>query len=260
MPTIVAYVGFGMLATILETALDVESDQARRWRNAGFGTLAFVVTWIVATAVPLAGLPQGLLVDASRSTGAACVGATLLQIALYDLLYALWHRAQHSIPLLWRIHRLHHSDGRYDATTYLRHHPLEDTLQIWLLATPLSALLALPPTAAFVAAMVGAVLGFWNHLGARIPLGPFTRILSGPQLHRHHHASDAALADGNYAAVLPFWDVVMGTYVHPRPGAWPDVGLWTDRTEEGGGGRRDDVATGREGTDSRIGAERERTA
>ena len=48
--------------------------------------------------------------------------------------FAVWlsHLGSHKIPLLWRIHRMHHSDTDIDVTTAVRFHPLEILLSmVW---------------------------------------------------------------------------------------------------------------------------------
>ena len=36
-----------------------------------------------------------------------------------------FHRMAHTSPLLWRLHRVHHSDTKMDTSTFFRGHPLE---------------------------------------------------------------------------------------------------------------------------------------
>ena len=46
--------------------------------------------------------------------------------------FAIWvqHLLSHKIPLLWRIHRVHHSDIEFDVTTAIRFHPVEIALSM----------------------------------------------------------------------------------------------------------------------------------
>ena len=50
--------------------------------------------------------------------------AVSLGVLWLDFVSYVTHRLFHAIPLLWRIHRLHHSDPEVDFTTSERHHPL----------------------------------------------------------------------------------------------------------------------------------------
>ena len=222
----VAYASFAMFAMLIEAVFGWGDGQARRRIiNILLGSCGFAIAYTTATALPIPSFQK--LIDLRPWTSPIGLAATVLvQIILYDLLYWIWHFAQHHVPLLWRVHRLHHSDAAFDATTYLRQHPLEATLQIVLLGAPLSWILTIPPAASLIAGFVYAALDFWNHLGLRVSLGPLTRIVPGPQLHRHHHALDRGLSAGNYAAFVPAWDILLGTFVLPEKGVFPLVGLW----------------------------------
>ena len=67
------------------------------------------------------------------------------------------------------------------------------------------------------------VWGYWIHMNLRVSLGPVGRWISGPQFHRLHHTPEHG--DRNFAAFFPLWDRVFGTYLHPRPGQYPQVGV-----------------------------------
>ncbi|MCP5039328.1 MAG: sterol desaturase family protein, partial [Rhodobacteraceae bacterium] len=47
--------------------------------------------------------------------------------AILMLDFAIWfqHLVFHKVPLLWRLHRVHHADRDIDVTTALRLHPIE---------------------------------------------------------------------------------------------------------------------------------------
>lgn len=222
----VAYASFAMFAMLIEAAFGWGDGQVRRRAvNILLGSCGFAIAYATVATLPVPSIQK--LIDLRPWTSPmGLASAVLIQIILYDLLYWIWHFAQHHVPLLWRIHRLHHSDAAFDATTYLRQHPLEATLQIVLLGAPLSWILTIPPAASLLAGFVYAALDFWNHLGLRVSLGPLTRIVPGPQLHRHHHALDQGLSAGNYAAFVPAWDILFGTFVMPEKGVFPLVGLW----------------------------------
>jgi len=62
------------------------------------------------------------------------------------------------------------------------------------------------------------------HLNVRVPFGPLTPVIAGPQLHRLHHSLEPGHTDINFSAFFPIWDVLFGTYVRPKPGEWPETG------------------------------------
>ena len=47
---------------------------------------------------------------------------------LLDLAIYAQHRVFHAVPILWRVHRVHHADTDFDVTTGVRFHPLEIAL------------------------------------------------------------------------------------------------------------------------------------
>jgi sterol desaturase/sphingolipid hydroxylase (fatty acid hydroxylase superfamily) len=53
---------------------------------------------------------------------------TFLAVVLIDLWMYAWHRANHSMPLLWRFHRVHYSDPELDSTSAFRFHTGEIVL------------------------------------------------------------------------------------------------------------------------------------
>ena len=58
----------------------------------------------------------------------------------------------------------------------------------------------------------------------RVPFGPLTPVIAGPQLHRLHHSRRPEHTDVNFAAFFPIWDVLFGTYVRPGSDDWPETG------------------------------------
>ena len=144
---------------------------------------------------------------------------------VYDFFYYWFHRLQHEWGLLWPQHQLHHSEESLNATTTLRHHWLEDMLRVVTIVLPMSMLFNLT---SYGAGAVAFVIGLWPifiHANVRLPLGPFTRVVAGPQVHRIHHSIEARHIDHNYAAFFPLWDQLFGTFYHPQRDEYPRTGL-----------------------------------
>jgi sterol desaturase/sphingolipid hydroxylase (fatty acid hydroxylase superfamily) len=139
-----------------------------------------------------------------------------------DLGEYLFHRAQHAIPWLWKLHSLHHSDPNMTATTTERHFwgdQILKSLTVW----PLAAI-AVRPTEAVVLCYV--FLSLWNyvaHSSLKMNFGRLSWLINSPAYHRRHHSSDPAHFNSNYAALFPIWDVLSGGYV--RPEGFPATGL-----------------------------------
>ena len=156
------------------------------------------------------GLPDWLLV--------------LSTFLLVDLVAYLTHAAFHGHPLLWRIHSVHHADTFMDATTGVRHHPVEAVVTT-ALQLSLFAILGLP---LLVLVAYGAVAGVWqffSHSNLRLPEGldrPVRLLLVTPGMHRVHHSVRMEEGNSNFGMVLSVWDRLFGTY-RRRP--------WSERGE-----------------------------
>jgi len=144
---------------------------------------------------------------------------------VYDFFYYWFHRLQHRWPFLWAQHKLHHSEEALNATTTFRHHWLEDLLRVFLIVLPMSMAFDLKPAGAGAAAFVVGLWPVFIHANLRLHLGPFARVVAGPQGHRIHHSIERAHLDRNLAAFFPLWDHLFGTYYHPRREDYPKTGL-----------------------------------
>ncbi len=150
---------------------------------------------------------------------------TLIYYLLFDLLYYAFHRLQHTWPLLWRQHVLHHSERSLNATTAARHHWLEEPLRVFTMALPLALLFDAPPQIIGLASILFGAWGFFIHANLRIQLGPLSAVICGPQVHRIHHSMLEQHHDKNFAAFFPIWDRLFGTWCAPQAGEFPPTGV-----------------------------------
>ncbi len=141
-------------------------------------------------------------------------------IAFFVLDFAIWveHLASHKIPLLWRIHRMHHADSGFDVTTGLRFHPLEIVLSmVWKAAVVVA--IGAPVLSVLIFEIVLNGSSMFNHsnirLGSRVDSW-LRRVVVTPDMHRVHHSSDPAETDSNYGFNFAFWDRLLSTY-NARP-------------------------------------------
>lgn len=138
-------------------------------------------------------------------------------IALDCLIY--WqHVFSHRIPILWRLHRVHHSDRDIDVTTAIRFHPVEIALSMVLKIGAVYLLGA----SAFAVILFEILLNgcaMFNHANIRMPAA-LDRVLRWivvtPDMHRVHHSAIPSETDSNFGFNLPWWDRLFGTYV-PQP-------------------------------------------
>ncbi len=140
--------------------------------------------------------------------------AIVFSVAALDLIVYLQHVMFHAVPLLWRVHRMHHADLDFDATTGVRFHPIEIVLSM---AIKLGAVAALGPPA--VAVLTFEVLlnatSMFNHSNVLIPVR-MDRVLRllvvTPDMHRVHHSIVVDETNSNFGFNLPWWDRALGTY------------------------------------------------
>lgn len=136
--------------------------------------------------------------------------------------FAIWfqHVLSHKIPILWRLHRVHHSDRDIDVTTAIRFHPIEIALSM-VLKIGLVYALGVPVEAVILFEVVLNGAAMFNHANIRLPV-PVDRALRlvvvTPDMHRVHHSSDRQEHDTNYGFNLAIWDRIFGTYTDQPTG------------------------------------------
>lgn len=159
--------------------------------------------------------------------------AVLVSVVLLDFVIYLQHVMFHAVPLLWRLHRVHHADLDIDVTTGARFHPIEILLSMFIKA---AAILVLGPPA--VAVLIFEILlngtSMFNHSNVRMPpaLERLLRLLLvTPDMHRVHHSIEEDETNSNFAFNLSVWDRLFGTYRdQPRAGhAAMTIGISTFR-------------------------------
>ena len=138
----------------------------------------------------------------------------VLAVLLLDMVIYLQHVMFHAIPVLWRLHRMHHADLDFDVTTGARFHPVEIVLSMLI---KFSVIAALGPAA--VAVLVFEILlngtAMFNHSNVKIPLAidrPLRWIVVTPDMHRVHHSITPHETNSNFGFNLPWWDRLFGTY------------------------------------------------
>jgi sterol desaturase/sphingolipid hydroxylase (fatty acid hydroxylase superfamily) len=149
----------------------------------------------------------------------------LIPFIIFDFFFYWTHRFQHVVPALWEQHRLHHMDESVYCISSGRHHWLEEGIRALTITLPMSLLVVFASTQAAVTALILTQWPIFIHANVRLPFGPLTPILVGPQLHRVHHSRDPKHVNKNFGAYVPLWDILFGTYCRPQPGEWPVTGI-----------------------------------
>jgi sterol desaturase/sphingolipid hydroxylase (fatty acid hydroxylase superfamily) len=136
-------------------------------------------------------------------------------LLLLDLAIYLQHVMFHAVPMLWRVHRMHHADLDFDVTTGGRFHPIEILLSMALKLVVVGAVGA-SATAVLVFEVVLNATSMFNHANLRLP-EPIDRVLRWivvtPDMHRVHHSVVASETNSNFGFNLPWWDRLFGTYL-----------------------------------------------
>lgn len=139
----------------------------------------------------------------------------LAVLVLLDL--AIWaqHLAMHKAPLLWRMHRVHHTDRDLDVTSGLRFHPFEAAVSMFWKAGVVFALGA-PVAIALAYEIALNAMALFTHANLRLP-GWLDRalrvVIVTPDMHRTHHSILRRETDSNFGNILSAWDRVFRTYV-----------------------------------------------
>jgi sterol desaturase/sphingolipid hydroxylase (fatty acid hydroxylase superfamily) len=126
------------------------------------------------------------------------------------------HRAFHRIPLLWPLHAVHHSAKRLDWLAAVRVHPLNTLISTTVLGTVLIVLGFPLHVLAGVVPFLG-LLGLLGHANVTWEFGPWLRwVFASPRFHRWHHTQVDEGGDRNFAAFIPLWDRLFGTWYLPQ--------------------------------------------
>ncbi|NND66630.1 MAG: sterol desaturase family protein [Halioglobus sp.] len=208
---------------------------------------AFAALVVVLTvyAVHSAGL-GGLLVPAPDiATGIPILdilfnGAVIFFVACFlgDFSYYWWHRAQHTFPVLWELHKLHHSDEHLNSTTIFRSHFLEPAGQSLFRGLTIGLVFDVTAGNETTLGLIagGLFLGLWDyfiHANVRIPaLHRLLPFFSNPHFHWIHHSKLPEHQDKNFSIWLPMFDVAFGSYYHPKIDEYPPTGLQSGETFE----------------------------
>lgn len=141
--------------------------------------------------------------------------ALLIAVVVLDFAIYVQHLCFHRVPILWRLHRMHHSDQDIDVTTGTRFHPVEIVLSMWI-KIGLIVLLGVSPLAVLVFEIILNASAMFNHSNAYLPLNvdqKLRKIVVTPDMHRVHHSVLPRETHSNFGFFLSIWDRFFSTYV-----------------------------------------------
>ncbi|WP_372525907.1 sterol desaturase family protein [Piscinibacter sp.] len=146
--------------------------------------------------------------------------ALFLIVLVADLVQYWTHRAYHEVPLLWRLHAVHHSVKSMDWLAGSRQHILELLITRTLVLAPIYVLGFSKEVIDTYIVIVGFQAVF-NHANVSVRLGPLRYLIVTPNFHHWHHSQDDEAIDRNYAAHFAFLDHLFGTAVQSER-TWPE--------------------------------------
>ncbi len=224
------FAGVLIIMGLLELVLPrrpLEAPKARRW----FTNLAIVVVDSAVLRIFFPILAVGVAVAvSSRGWGLFALVdwplwlETVLCVILLDMAIYGQHVASHKIPMLWRVHKVHHSDRDFDVTTAVRFHPVEIALSMLYKFAVILALGAGPLSVFLFEVLLNATAMF-NHANVKLPRALdaiLRRFIVTPDMHRVHHSVMTHETDSNYGFNLSIWDRMFGTYI-AQPAAGHDA-------------------------------------
>ncbi|MBC8093800.1 MAG: sterol desaturase family protein, partial [Pseudonocardia sp.] len=143
------------------------------------------------------------------------VAAQFVAAVLVSDLVNYWsHRALHEVPILWRVHAVHHSSEDLDWLSTSRGHPIDQILVAAAATLPLYAVGVDLSLAGGVLA-VNFLFPFLVHANTRLTLRPLSAVVVTPAFHHRHHARERDAVNRNYGAIFSFWDRIFGSWHLP---------------------------------------------
>jgi sterol desaturase/sphingolipid hydroxylase (fatty acid hydroxylase superfamily) len=183
---------------------------------------------LLGTAIVRGLFPVLAVTFAANETNLGILNQTSLPFVLkvfigvlaFDLIIYFQHVMFHAVPILWRLHMMHHADLDIDVTTGLRFHPIEVILSMGI---KIAAVIIIGPPVLAVILFEIFLNGtsMFNHGNMLIPPG-VDRLLRlmvvTPDMHRVHHSVVIKETNSNFGFNFPWWDRLFGTY-RPQPAA-----------------------------------------
>ena len=212
-------------------------EKFKRW----FNNILLVVTStiIVRLIVPTAAISIAYLTEQNHwgianALDLPFIVKVVFTFILLDLAIYIQHTIFHVLPVLWRFHRVHHSDLDCDVSTGLRFHPIEILLSILIKFIVITAIGA-PVLAVIVFEVVLNLMSMFTHSNIRLN-EKFERILRWfivtPDMHRLHHSSRENETNSNFSFNISLWDRIFGTYIAKPHTSHQDIIIGLNRYRE----------------------------
>jgi len=153
----------------------------------------------------------------------------LCSLLILDVVIYLQHVMFHSVPTLWRLHKVHHTDLDFDVTTGVRFHPIEIILSMGIKIATVAAF-GITPLAIVIFEVILNGTSMFTHTNIKLPFGLDRLVrwlIVTPDMHRIHHSTNWRERDSNYGFNLSVWDRIFGTYRQDPLVDHPDMEIGT---------------------------------
>jgi len=229
-PYPIEYVSNGLYIAMIFLILGLELSMpfARTWGDIRMATRTDVIYFLLAA--PIDGLQifllVGLLAQTSEYHHYVRVfdvwpknSHILLQLLLVTLIvdfFKYWyHRWTHEVPLLWRMHSIHHSLDRLEMLRASYFYPIDILLTVGT-GTLAMLMFGVGYELIIFHNVFAGITGLLNHSNADLEGGFFDSILNSPGHHRAHHSVGLPGSRSNYGSFFNFTDRLFGTRYLPK--------------------------------------------
>jgi len=228
--------GFGLLAIweYTKPRRRLGTSKLKRWLN-NFG-LIITSTVLVRILIPTAAIGAAHYAEIFHMGLANHLTLPfwlkfVITFVLLDLIIYFQHLFFHVLPILWRFHRVHHSDQDCDVTTGLRFHPVEILMSV-VIKIGAILILGAPVLTVIVFEIVLNFMSMFTHSNISI-YKPFERVLrwfiTTPEMHRIHHSTVENETNSNFTFFISLWDRIFGTYLYQPEKGHTKMTLGLDR-------------------------------
>jgi sterol desaturase/sphingolipid hydroxylase (fatty acid hydroxylase superfamily) len=217
--TVFAVIGAMTLVALLEAIVPLHRRVRRRQRVVANLALTFItfgtnLVFNTAVVVLLAWLgTRGFGVF--RWAGLGPVAAGILAVVVLDFAFYVLHVAMHKVPILWRVHRVHHSDPTLDVTTTIRQHPLEGVLRYAVIVVVAGGF-GIGVEAFAIYRSLSVLNALLEHANIRVPRWldrTLSIVTTWPNAHKVHHSRVPEETDSNYGNLFSGFDRIFSTYL-----------------------------------------------
>ena len=224
------FFGVFILMALLETAFprkEIPKKWARWPSNISMTLINSLVMKVVTLVLgfELANIAQVNNFGLFNTWSVPFVAEVVLSIVILDMIIYFQHRLFHKIPILWRLHRVHHCDPEFDITTGGRFHPIEIVLSAMVkIACVLS--LGIHPESMFVFEIVLSSMAIFNHGNYSIPKpleSTLRWFIVTPSMHRIHHSQVISETNSNYGFNVSLWDRLFYSYTEESVSGEKDI-------------------------------------